>query len=126
MRVLPEIVSKALDSRKAPAIFTTVDAEGVPNSVYVGFVHKPNEETLVLADNYFDKTRKNIQAGCACSLLFISPEDKAYQLKGSVSYETSGEAFEAMKKGWLPAKYPGVAAVVFSIESVFCGAEQLL
>ncbi|MBN2309887.1 MAG: pyridoxamine 5'-phosphate oxidase family protein [Candidatus Hydrogenedentes bacterium] len=126
MSVLPSIVSKALDDREGPAVFTTVNEAGIPNSVYVGFLHKFGEDKLVVADNYFDKTRKNVLAGCKGSLLFITKERKAFQVKGSLDYETTGDVYDDMKNGWLDAKYPGHAAVVVNVEEVFCGAEQLL
>jgi uncharacterized protein len=126
MSVLPNIVLEALENREGPAVFTTVSRAGVANSVYVGFLHKLNDDKLVVADNYFDKTRQNILGGNPGVLLFITKEKKAYQVKGSLSYETSGEAYEDMKGNWLDEKYPGVAAVVLNVEEVFCGAEQLL
>ena len=126
MSMLPDIVEKALDDREGPAIFTTVDKAGIPNSIYVGFVHRIGEDKWVVADNYFHKTRENILAGTKASLLFITKEGKAFQIKGSLSYETSGEAYDDMKNNWLDAKYPGHAAVVLKTEEVFSGAEQLL
>ena len=126
MSMLPDIVSKALDDREGPAVFTTVSEVGIPNSVYVGFVHKFSADKLVVADNYFCKTRSNIFAGGKASLLFITKERKAFQVKGGVDYETSGEIYDDMKNNWLDAKYPGHAAVVLNVEEVFNGAEQLL
>ncbi|MDD5204901.1 MAG: hypothetical protein PHS17_05745 [Desulfobacterales bacterium] len=67
----------------------------------------------------------NILAGCSASLLYITREKKAFQLKGSLRYETSGKIFDAMKNGWLDKKYPGHAAVVFRIEEVYSGSEKL-
>jgi uncharacterized protein len=124
--ILPEIVSEALDNREGPAVFTTVSEEGIPNSVYVGLVHKLNRGKLVVADNYFHKTRENILSGSKGSLLFITKEGKAFQVKGTVVRETRGEVFDDMKNNWLDAKYPGHAAVVLNVEEVFSGAEQLL
>ena len=126
MNMLPDIVSKALDNREGPAIFTTVSEAGIPNSVYVGFLHKFSGDKLVVADNYFCKTRSNILAGSRASLLFITKERKAFQVKGRIDYETSGEIYDDMKNNWLDAKYPGHAAVVVHVEEVFSGAEQLL
>jgi hypothetical protein len=56
---LPEIVREAWDNRKGAIVLTTVGADGVANSIYATCVSKYDEETLVVADNYFDKTRKN-------------------------------------------------------------------
>ena len=126
MSMLPDIVDKALDDREGPAVFTTVSEAGIPNSVYVGFLHKVGGDKLAVADNYFHKTRNNIFAKSTASLLFITKEGKAFQVKGPLDYETSGEIYDDMKNNWLGAKYPGHAAVVLNVEEVFCGAEQLL
>jgi uncharacterized protein len=90
---LPEDAGKAWDNRKGPVVFTTVDKNGVPNAIYATCVSKFNEETIVIADNYFDKTRKNILAGSKGSVLFITNEDKSFQVKGTIEYHTEGELF---------------------------------
>lgn len=125
MVALPKTVSKAWDEKEGPVIFSTVDDEGKPNAVYVTCVAKYGEELLVVADNYFDKTRKNIFSGSKGSMLFITGEGKSYQVKGSVEYHKEGDIFADMKK-WNPTKHPGHAAVAIKIEEVYSGAEKLL
>jgi hypothetical protein len=124
MSVLPDKVSKAWDERTGPIVFATVDENGVPNAIYATCVRKVNEDTIVVADNYFDKTRKNIFAGTRGSILFIAPEDESYQLKGTVEYHTEGDIFEDMKR-WNPKEHPGHAAAVLKIEEVYAGAKRL-
>jgi len=125
MTALPEAVARAWEDRKGPAILATVDANGVPNIIYVSCVGKFDDGTLVVADNYFDKTRKNVLAGGKGSLLFMSNADKAFQVKGSIEYHQSGEVFDDMKN-WNPAKHPGHAAVAIRVEEAYSGAEKLL
>jgi predicted pyridoxine 5'-phosphate oxidase superfamily flavin-nucleotide-binding protein len=125
MAVLPEEVSKAWDNRKDPAILTTVSKEGTPNAIYVTCVSKYSEDTLVVANNYFSKTLENIEAGSSGSILFITPEKKAYQIKGRIEYYTAGPIFDDMKT-WNPEKHPGHAATALKVEAVYRGAEQLL
>lgn len=124
MSVLPENVSKAWAERKGPIIFATVGGNGVPNAIYATCVSKFNEDTIVIADNFFDKTRKNILAGSKGSVLFITGEDEAFQLKGTIEYHTEGVAFEDMKK-WNPKQHPGNAAAVLKVEEVYSGSEKL-
>lgn len=124
MSTLPENVSKAWDTRKGPVVFSTVDKNGVPNAIYVTCVSKFDEETLVVADNYFDKTRSNILAGSKGSLLFITADDKAYQVKGTLEYHQEGAIFTAMK-GWNPENHPGHAAVALKVEEVYSGSQKL-
>ena len=125
MPVLPEDVSKAWENREGPIVLTTVDAEGNPNAIYATCVCKYREDTFVVADNFFNKTRANILADFPASLLFITKEGKSYQIKGKIEYHTQGAVFEDMKL-WNPAKLPGHAAAALKVEQVFSGAEQLV
>lgn len=124
MSVLPENVSNAWQDREGPIVFTTVDGSGIPNSIYATCVSKYNDEMLVVADNYFSKTRENIQAGSKGSILFITKEGKAYQVKGTIEYLKEGPVFDDMKK-WNPQEHPGHAAAALKVESVYSGAEKL-
>jgi len=71
------------------------------------------------------KTKENILAGSNASLLFITKEKKAFQIKGPITLEDSGPIFEEMKR-INPGKHPGHSAAVLRVESVFSGAERLL
>ena len=124
MAMLPESVSKAWDEKDGPIILTTVNKDGVPNSIYATCVSKFDEETLVVANNYFSKTQENIIAGSKASILFKT-KDGAYQVKGKLEYHTEGELFDDMKK-WNPKEHPGHAAAALKVEEVFSGAEKLL
>lgn len=125
MATLPEAAIQAWENREGPVVLTTVDASGVPNTIYVTCVKKIADDTIVVADNKMHKTQANILTGCPVSLLYITKEKKAFQLKGSVTYEKSGAIFDDMKSAWLDKKYPGHAAVVFHVEEVYSGAEKL-
>ncbi len=125
MSRLPENVSKAWSDRKGPVVLTTVDKNGVPNAIYATCVSKFDEEKIVIADNYFDKTRKNILGGSTGSLLFITNEGKAFQIKGAIEYHKEGNIFQDMKK-WNPGKHPGHAAAALKVEEVYSGAQKLL
>ena len=124
MPALPTAVSEAWEKREGPVVLTTVDDEGVPNAIYATCAAKYDESTLVVADNFFHKTRANILAGSKGSLLFITKEGKAFQIKGTIEYHASGPIFDHMKT-WNPAKLPGNAAAALKVEQVYSGAEQL-
>ena len=125
MPVLPEDVRKAWDDRQGPIVFSTVDQNAVPNAIYATCVNLFGEDSLVIADNYFDKTRNNILAGSKGSILFITNQDKAFQVKGTLEYHREGDVFEDMKT-WNPKEHPGHAAAVLKVEEVYSGAEKLL
>jgi predicted pyridoxine 5'-phosphate oxidase superfamily flavin-nucleotide-binding protein len=63
MAELPDRVINAWDNRKGPVSFATVSPEGEVNIIYVTCVKRYGRDRLVIADNYFNKTRANIRAG---------------------------------------------------------------
>lgn len=124
MSKIPQEVSAAWENRQKAIVFTTVSVDNVPNSIYATCVSKYDDETIVVADNYFDKTQENILAGSKGSLLFITQEGKSYQLKGDIEYHQEGPIFDDMKN-WNPEKHPGHAATVIKVTSVYSGAKKL-
>ncbi len=125
MPLLPGDVRAAWEEREGPVVFTTADRSGLPNAIYATCVSIYDDETIVVANNYFSKTLKNIQDGSSGSILFITGEGKSFQIKGTIEYHEDGLIFEDMKK-WNPGKHPGHAAAVVKVEQVYSGAEQLL
>ena len=125
MSKLPERVNTAWINREERIIFTTVDEDGIPNSVYITCTARYGEDLIVIADNYLDKTKKNILSGSRGSVLFITKDGTAYQAKGIIEYHREGEIFDDMKT-WNPEKHPGHAAVALKIEEVYSGAEKLM
>ena len=125
MAALPEEISKAWENRKGPIILSTVNKEGIPNSIYATCVSKYSDDTLVVANNYFSKTLKNIEADSKGTILFITEEDKSYQVKGRIEYHKDGPVFDDMKK-WNPEKHPGHGATALKVEEAYSGAEKLL
>lgn len=124
MNKLPEIVSEAWKNKKKPSVFSTVDKQGVPNSIYVNSVSLFNDEKILVADNYFNKTMKNISSGSIGSILFLTEDNKSYQLKGTISYFTEGELFDDMKN-WNPTRLPSHGVAVMEIQEVFYGAQKI-
>lgn len=123
MTTLPETVQKAWDDRKGAIILTTVNQDGVPNAIWASCVSMFDPEHLIVADNFFDKTRANIKAGSQGSILFLTNEGKSYQVKGEIEYDTSGKYYEDMKC-W-NGERPGHAAAVLCVTEVYSGSEKL-
>jgi uncharacterized protein len=120
-----EILTQAWEKREGPSILATVDATGKPNVIYVGEIRLVPGEGFIVADNYFSKTRANIQNGTQGAILFLTKERKSFQVKGPLTYHTEGPIFENMRS-WHDPKYPGVGATVLRLEAAFSGAEKLL
>lgn len=47
--------------RRKAVVLTTVASEGVPNSIWAACTAVYEKETVVVAGNYFNKTKQNIQ-----------------------------------------------------------------
>ena len=124
MANLLEVVKEQWDNVEGAMVLTTVNADGLPNSVYVACVKKIADDKIVITDNYFDKTRANIASGSKGSLLFITKDRKSFQIKGSFEYLTDGPVFDDMKN-WVREDLPKVAAAVLCVEEVYSGAEKL-
>lgn len=118
---MPAEAKQAWDRHEGPVILATVDADGCPNIIYATCASRYGEDRLVVADNYFDKTRKNIQAGSKGAILFMTGDRKAYQAKGTFEYHESGPVFTDMKK-WNPPAHPGHAAAALVVEEVYSGS----
>ena len=124
MAKLPEAVKKAIDKQDVFPI-ATCSSEGVSNVVYVGWLKAIDDETVLIADNYFDKTRSNILSNPKMSFVVRDKDKGSFQIKGSVERLTDGPVFEEMQK-WVKNSLPRVAAVVLHVEEVYNGAKQLV
>ncbi|MBN1398896.1 MAG: pyridoxamine 5'-phosphate oxidase family protein [Bacteroidetes bacterium] len=124
MVVLPTLVIVSWDKRVGPIVFSTVDADGIPNSIYATCVSIYNSETIIIVDYYFDKTRKNVLNGSKGSVLFLFESNKYFQLKGRIEYHKTGNIFNDMKK-WNPTEFPDHAAAAPKVEAVYSGSKKL-
>lgn len=106
------------------AVFSTAAPDGTPNAVPVGAKKIIDDETVLISDQFFNKTLLNMQANPKASLTFWKKHE-GYQLKGSVTLETSGTHFEetckwiaeAAQRLKLPLKCKGVA--LLHIEEIY-------
>jgi predicted pyridoxine 5'-phosphate oxidase superfamily flavin-nucleotide-binding protein len=106
----------------------TATPDGKPNVAYVAFLRVIDDETLEIADNRFDKTRRNLEANPILSVLLWSPESTGcYQVKGRAELITEGPIYDACV-AWVhrrSAKLTPKAAVRLHIEEIYCGAERI-
>jgi hypothetical protein len=124
MPALPKNVRDAWENRDGPAVLATVSETGVPNIIYVTCVGAFGDDLLVVADNYFSKTRANLARGGKGAILFRSKDGKAFQVKGTLEYHIVGPVFDHMKT-WNPKEHPGHAAAALKVEEVYSGAEKV-
>jgi len=119
------VLKDAWDRHEGPIVLSTADKQGVPNSIYATNVKLLDDGRIVVADNYFNKTRANIKKGSKGSVLFLTKERKSYQAKGSIEYLTDGPIYEEMRQ-WVDQKHPRIAAAVVRVDELYSGAEKLL
>jgi uncharacterized protein len=110
---------------KVPAVVVaTATADGIPNAVPAGAKKIIDDETILLSDQFFNKTLSNMKANSKVSVTFWEGHE-GYQLKGSVVIETSGKRFEETAK-WIedlgnavgfPLKSKG--AVILKIDEIY-------
>ncbi|MBD3392909.1 MAG: pyridoxamine 5'-phosphate oxidase family protein [Chitinivibrionales bacterium] len=124
MSEIPQAVKDAWEARQGAAVFVTADEDRMPNAIYVSCIRRIDDSRFVVADNYFNKTRLNINAGSKGCILFITDQRKAFQVKGPIQYLTSGDVFDDMKT-WLDPKHPGKGAAVLTVEEAYSGGEKL-
>ena len=95
---IPDEVKDVFTDNRVIAMGTSTK-DGVPNTVYIGSWWWRDEETILVVDNYFRKTRRNLEKNPVASLVVWDRMKRAsYQLKCSASIHTEGEDYEAAYK----------------------------
>lgn len=106
------------------AVLATATSKGVVNAVPVAAKKIIDNETILISDQFFGKTLANMKENPIVAVTFWEGRE-GYQLKGSVTIETSGQRFEetarwieemAAQKG-MPIKSKG--AVILKIEEIY-------
>ena len=125
MGKLPELVERAWEEREGFCVFSTADSSGIPNSIYVAYAYKFNDEIFLIADIALEKTRANVLENNKGSLLFLTVDYESFQIKGSLEYQKSGEYFDKLVE-WIDNEVPLEGAVILNVESIFCDGNLLI
>ena len=127
MAKLPEEVKTAIDKAVNVCVATT-DARAVANVVYVSYLKYQDDETIIIADNKFGKTRQNLNTNSKLSFVVLDTDTKkSYQVKGTVTSYSEGEQYQSVVD-WVHVKHPQTtpfAALYVEVEEVFCGSEKI-
>lgn len=121
---IPQEVLEAWEKRQGPVVLTTISEQGIPNSIYATCAAIFEGNKILVANNKFYKTYKNIQECDKADILFITEDKKAYQLKGTISHKTEGKEFDDMKK-WNPPHLAGKGVAIIEVQEVYSGAEKI-
>lgn len=115
---------KELFEKVPTVIMATAALDGTPNAVPVGAKKIIDDETILISDQYLNKTLANMKENPKIAVSFWEGRE-GYQFKGSVKIETSGKRFEETAK-WIedlgnksgyPLKSKG--AVIMQIEGIY-------
>lgn len=115
---------KELFDKVRPVVLSTASTDGIPNAVPVGAKKILDDETILISDQFFNKTLANMTANPQVALTYWEGRE-GYQLKGTVTIETTGKRFEETaqwieemsNKAGFPLKSKG--AVIFKIEEIY-------
>lgn len=115
---------KEMFEKVRPVVLATATPDGTPNAVPVGAKKIIDDETILISDQFFNKTLANMKANPKVAVSFWEGRE-GYQLKGTVTIETSGKRYEETAK-WIeemgdkagfPLKSKG--AVILKIEEIY-------
>ena len=123
MAQLPEAVKKAISKQEVFSVATS-NQDLIPNVVYIKYLKLIDNETILIADNYLDKTRDNILSNGKIAFAVRDEEKGSFQIKGTAERLTEGDMFDEVQK-WVPDKLPRVAAIIMHMEEIYNGAERI-
>ncbi len=115
---------KKLFGKVPSVVLATSTQDGTPNAIPVGAKKILDDETILLSDQFLNKTLANMNSNPKVSVTFWEGNE-GYQLKGTAVVETSGARFEETYK-WVeelgnaigfPLKSKG--AVILKIDEIF-------
>ena len=103
--------------------FATASKDGEPNVIPIGMCDLQEDgETIWIADNYFNKTRNNLDENPRGAIYVWGPEIKGcYQIKGDFEIKTDGEEYENMYKTVkkMGERFPAKALAIMKITEVY-------
>jgi hypothetical protein len=115
---------KEIFEKVPTAVLATATADGEPNAVPVGAKKIIDDETVLISDQFFNKTIANLKSNARAAVSFWEGRE-GYQLKGRVTIETSGKRFEETAR-WIEEKGNQVGfplkskgAVILKIEEIY-------
>ena len=115
---------KELFEKVGAVALGTSTLDGTPNVVPVGAKKIINDETILISDQFLNKTLSNMKSNPRVSVTYWEGHE-GYQLKGTITIETSGTRYEETAqwieelgaKAGFPLKSKGV--VILKIEEIY-------
>lgn len=125
---IPKHIQEAINNQEIH-ILSTATKEGIPNIIYLIFLKVYNNNQILIANNKFFKTEKNLIENPKISFVVLDKKSgKAYQIKGTVEIHTDDKIY-ADTVEWVKAKKPKMEApksgIILNVEAIYCGAEKI-
>ncbi len=127
---IPKYIQKVINEQGLYVLGTS-SKDKMPNLIYVKFLKIYNDSQILIADNKFFKTEKNLKDNSQISFIILDKDNgKSYQLKGNVEVYKNGPIFEETVK-WVEELRSGStiqakAAIILNIEEIYSGANKIL
>lgn len=118
---IPEEIKEIFNEDQSIA-FATATKKGIPNINMIGMKKIQDDETILLADNYFAKTLANLKENNEAAILTKRIEEKKwYQIKGTCQYIDEGPEYDEFKR-WVKSKketLPAKGMVIFKVKQIY-------
>jgi uncharacterized protein len=116
------MTDEMMDAVEKDLVFlATATADGVPNVVPIGFARPIDKDTILIADNYMNKTRQNLENNPWISLVTKDATKCPFQFKGKVEIFESGTYFDTVTEWGQNAmtKLTPKAAILMKVTEIY-------
>ena len=120
---LTDEIKKAISQQEVFPVATS-SQNGTPNVVYIKYLKVIDDKTVLIADNYLNKTRNNILNNGNIAFVVLDDDKGSYQIKGTSERFEKGSMYDEVQR-WVPERLPRAAAVVMTVEEIYKGAERI-
>ena len=126
---IPKYIQEIINKQEVH-ILSTSTREGTPNIIYLKFLKVYNGEQILIANNKFSKTEKNLLENPKISFVVLDKENKkSYQIKGTVEFHKDDQIFKDTVE-WVenerssPIISPK-SGIILNVKEIYCGAEKI-
>jgi len=96
---IPKHIQEIINKQKLH-ILSTSTKDGVPNIIYLKFLKVYNDKQILIANNKFFKTEKNLLENPRISFVVLDKENKkSYQIKGTVEFHKNDKYLKILLNG---------------------------
>jgi predicted pyridoxine 5'-phosphate oxidase superfamily flavin-nucleotide-binding protein len=116
------MTDEMMDALEKDLVFlATASTDGVPNVVPIGFARPIDSDTILIADNYMNKTRQNLENNPWISLVTKDATKCPFQFKGRVEIFESGTYFDTVTEWGQNAmtKLTPKAAILMKVTEIY-------